>query len=120
MTVRKLDENGDIVTNGTLFLTERDEVAQTIKTRLRLFMGEYFRNINEGTPWFQSVFSKSTTNSVKESAIKRVISNTPDVVRILSFETDYQVSTRSWSVTAVVLSSFGEIELSTTGDITSG
>ena len=34
MTVRKLDENGDIVTSGVQFITERDEIAQTVTTRL--------------------------------------------------------------------------------------
>ena len=53
MTVRKLDENGDIVTSGVQFITERDEIAQTVKTRLRLFLGEYFRDTTDGTPWFE-------------------------------------------------------------------
>ena len=44
MRVRRLID-GDIATSGVIWLYDRDAVAQTISTRLKLFLGEYFRDI---------------------------------------------------------------------------
>lgn len=110
MTVRRL-ENGDIATSGTQFLTEREEIAQTIKTRLRLFLGEYFRDITDGTPWFQTILSKQTTLSSREATIRQRILRTDGVSSITRFETDYDLATRTYSVDVAVLTPYGETDL---------
>jgi hypothetical protein len=115
MTVRALDENDDIVTSRVQFKTEREEVAQTIKTRLHLFTEEYFRNITEGTPWFQQIMPKSTSLSTKEGFLKSRILQTPNVIRFLEFSTDYDINSRQFSVSAVVLSTFGQIVIDEQG-----
>jgi len=115
MTVRALDENGDIVTSGVQFISEREEIAQTIKTRLQLFMGEYFRNINEGTPWFQAILPKETNLALKDALIKRQIIQTQGVVRLLSYDSDYSINIREYSINASVLTIFGEIEINQEG-----
>lgn len=117
MTVRALDENGDIVTSGNQFLTERQEVAQTISTRLKLFLGEYFRDINDGTPWYQSILPKNTSLDLKDGILKNRILQTPDVVRLLSYDAAYDVDLRKYSVSASVLTTFGEILIQERGFI---
>lgn len=111
MTVRKLDENGDIVTSGTIFTTGQDEVAQTLRTRLRLFLGEYFRDITDGTPWFEQILGKGTSLDAKEAALRNRIVRTPGVIRLTSFTTDFDVNTRKYTVTAGVLTSYGLTEV---------
>ncbi len=111
MTVRAIDESGDIVTSGEQFITGADEIAQTVKTRLRLFLGEYFRDINEGVPWWESILGKDGTLSSKESILKIKISQTPGVIRLVSFTTDFNITTREYSVIAGILTAFGEIEV---------
>lgn len=115
MTVRKLDESGDIVTNGALFLTGIDEVEQTIRTRLRLFLGEYFRDITDGTPWFEQILGKGTTMSAREAALRHRISRSPGVVRLTSFSTEFDLNTRKYSVTAGVLTTFGLLTVAENG-----
>ena len=117
MTVRRLDENGDIATSGQQFITGVDEIAQTIRTRVKLFLGEYFRDTTEGTPWFQQILSKSIAMETKESILRTRIARTDGVVRITSFDTDFEQSTRVWSVTAGVLTTYGYAEIVTTGII---
>lgn len=115
MTVRALDPaTGDIVTSGVQFNTEALEVAQTVKTRLQLFLGEYFRDINDGTPWWESVLGKEGTLSSKEATIKNRIIRTEGVAQILSFETDFDINTRAYTVSAAILTQFGEAELTVT------
>jgi len=117
MTVRALQPDGDITTTGTQFTSDKDEVAQTIKTRLRLFMTEYFRDITQGTPWYQVIMVKSISLAIKEAAIKQVILETPDVVQILTFSTDFDTDNRKYTITSQVLTSFGVVEIQQ-GDVT--
>jgi len=115
LTVRKIDENGDIVTQGSMFLTGREEIEQTIKTRLRLFLGEYFRDITDGTPWFEQILGKGTTLSAREAALRNRIVRTPGVVRLTSFSTNFDLNTRTYSVTAGALTTYGLITVTENG-----
>ena len=107
MTVRLLDANGDISTSGQQFATEREEIAQTIQTRLRLFLGEYFRDVTDGTPWWESILGKEGTLSSKEAIIKSRIVRTEGVEQLIEFSTDFDISTRVYSVSASVLTQYG-------------
>ena len=111
MTVRLLDDNGDIVTSGRQFTSGAEEIAQTIKTRLQMYLGEYFRDITEGTPWWESILGKDGTLSSKEAIIKSRISRTNGVISILSFSTDFDINTRVYSVYAAVQTEYGATEL---------
>ncbi len=108
MTVRLLDETGDIVTSGTIFTGGQAEIEQTIRTRLRLFLGEYFRDITDGTPWFEQILGKGVNMSAREAALRNRIANTPGVIRLTSFSLDFpSVDARSLTVTASVLTQYG-------------
>lgn len=116
MTVRRLDpETGDIVTQGSQFLTGREEIAQTIRTRLALYLGEYFRNTRDGTPWFEQILSKQVNRDTANAAIRNRIANTPGVVRLTAFSSDFNLSTRKLSITSSVLTEFGIVEIEFNG-----
>jgi len=118
MTVRKLDAiTGEIVTSGVQFINGRDEVAQNIKTRLRLFLGEYFRNIQDGTPWFQSILGKEGTLSSKDASIKKRIFETPGVVEIISFSSNYDLALRIYDIQSQVITTYGLVDFSVNGTI---
>lgn len=118
MTVRRLDpETGDIVTSGVQFISGLEEVAQTIKTRIRLYYGEYFRDINDGTPWFQTILKKDGTLSSKDAVLRRRIVQTPGVRMMLSFNSSYDIDTREYSVKAVVLTDHGQLNINELGQV---
>lgn len=114
-TVRALDKNGDIVTRGVQFLNGRDDIAQTIKTRLALYKGEYFRNTAEGTPWFQDILGKNSNLNRVEALLRTRIAATPGVIRLTSFSMDYDLATRKLTVTASALTRFGLAEIEFNG-----
>lgn len=116
MTVRRLDANGDIATSGQQFITGRAEIAQTIKTRIRLYLGEYFRDITDGTPWFQSILGKGTSLANKEATLRQRIVQTDGVLRLTKFETTFDIDSRKYSITVNVLTNDGAIELGLTND----
>lgn len=112
MTVRLLDENGDIATSGTQFTSGANEVAQTVSTRLRLFLGEYFRDVTEGTPWYESILGKNGTLASKEAVLKSRIIRTEGVTQLLEFTTDFDIDTRVYMPEAVILTDYGSTTVS--------
>lgn len=111
MRVRRLDESGDLITRGKMFLTGREAIAQTVVTRLKLFLGEYFRDVTDGTPWFQQILGKFENLNAVEAILRNRIARTPGVVRLLSFEVDYNLDARSLSVRSMILTVYGEQEV---------
>ncbi len=117
MTVRRLDSTGDIATSGEQFITGTDEIAQTVKTRLGLFLGEYFRDITDGTPWFQSILGKGSSVANKEAQLRRRIVRTEGVIRLTKFETDFDVQTRKYTVNVSALTTDGAITLGISNNV---
>lgn len=113
MTVRRLDPvTGDIITSGEQqFIGGREEIAQTVKTRLALFLGEYFRDITAGTPWYEQILGKFTSLDVAESALRVRIASTAGVIRLTSFDTDFDINSRTYTVTAGILTTYGVDEV---------
>lgn len=95
-------ENGDIATSGVQFLTGSDATANGVYHRLRMFLGEYFLDVSDGTPWFQNIFGKAP-QGVAEVVLKRRIIGAPDVVAITGFEFNSDREQRRLSVSAELI-----------------
>ncbi|MGS1116031.1 hypothetical protein [Castellaniella sp. UC4442_H9] len=111
MQVRRLDDSGDLVTRGQIFLSAREAIAQTIVTRLKLFLGEYFRDVTDGTPWFQQILGKFENLNSVEALLRNRIARTQGVVRLLSFGLQFDQDTRTLSVQSEVLTTYGEADV---------
>ena len=117
--VRALTPDGDIATSGQHFVRDRYAVGQIVTTRLRLFHGEYFLNIDEGTEWFAQVLNKQGSLVQTDALVQERIVRTDRVIGLQSFESDSNINARTYTLTADVLTEYGSIEIST-GGITSG
>lgn len=116
MTVRRIDPvTGDIVTSEIQFTTGQDEIAQTCQTRLRLFLGEYFRDITDGTPWFQSILGKGESLDAIEAILRTRIAQTKGVIQLAAFSMDYDLDTRKLAVEASVLTAVGILDITYNG-----
>jgi hypothetical protein len=93
---------GDIVTSGDHFLTGKEATAQAITRRLKLFLGEYFLNISEGTPWFQEILGKSSRDMAAANIKSRIL-DTDGVVALGAFSFDFDAKTRMITVNASVI-----------------
>jgi hypothetical protein len=81
---------GDIyidANSGTdrLTTTLAEEVQQELLTRFRFFQGEWFLDATVGTPYYQSILGQKVPLNVVSQIFKQVISSTPGVARLLSF-----------------------------------
>lgn len=92
MIGRALDSNNDlIVENGSLRLvSDGAEVVQHVRTRLLFYLGEWFLDLQAGTPYFQEIFTKPSNLANIESIFKARILETPEINSLIEFSMDYE------------------------------
>lgn len=69
MKYRRLTEDGDYSfgNNKRDFVTDKDAVAQAIKTKILLFYGEWWEDLGIGIPMFQSILGQVKPNIISNS-----------------------------------------------------
>jgi len=112
---RRLDANGDFVISGEVWIYDIEAIQQTIQTRIYLFSAEYWRDVSDGTPWINSILGKNNSvNTIqsKSSLLKNRILNTEGVITILEWSSDFDYSTRKFTIVATILTEYGTISVS--------
>ena len=114
MIYRKLDENGDMIMGrGTAtFIQSSEAVGQAIKTRLLLWQGEWWEDLEEGLPMMQRILGFRNTQQAADILIRERILGTENVLNIISFDSSYDGDTRSYSYQSEVATAFGNIVIS--------
>lgn len=110
MRYRRLNDDGDMTFGSQQadFLRNTPEtVAQAVVTRLKLWLGEWFIDQTEGTPYQQAALGKNTTASV-EPAIRSRILETQGVTSIDSFELDFDPDERKATINATISTEYGQ------------
>lgn len=100
MRYRKLTADGDYpFGNGQLdyYRDTPEAVGQAVQTRLQLWLGEWYLNINSGTPYMQGVLGKKS-KAQADTTIQDVISNTQGVVGYENYESSVDANTRGMNV----------------------
>jgi hypothetical protein len=114
MRYRKLDANGDyVIGSGSDFLVNSPEaVAQAILTRLKLWRGEWYVDLKDGTPWMQEILGKRQRGKSPDGAIKRRILGTEGVKEITKYSSDFDGNTRQLKIDATVNTIYGVATIS--------
>ena len=113
MRYRKQDENGDYTFGNSLnnfHIDNVDAVAQAIDTRLKLWVGEWFADVSDGTGWSQAILGKHSQNLYELTLRQRVL-ETLGVISIQEFQSALDPNTRSLVVTMVVETDYGQTDL---------
>jgi hypothetical protein len=112
MKYRRLDSNGDYIFGGGLndFVQDAYAVAQAIKTKLCLLKGEWWENLDEGLPLFQSILGapggqKSSIDLLYQQRILSV----PNVKNIEQVKSS--LDNRVYSFYCVINTTFGKLNL---------
>jgi hypothetical protein len=111
MRVRAQTASGDMTfgQGSANFLVNSPEmVAQLIKTRLGMNLGEWFLDVTDGTPWLTQVLGAHTQDT-RDQAVRSRILGTPGVVKIVSYSST--VVGRSFSILASVMTQFGVVQI---------
>jgi len=107
---RILDANGDYLfgKGQQNFTYGKYSVAQAIKTRLALLQNEWWEDLDQGLPLFQSILGQNGTPdniAIVDLLIKNVISGTQDVISIQDFISTYE--NRVYTFTCSVTTKYG-------------
>ena len=118
MIYRMLDKDGDYVLGQgkSQFLSGSEAVAQAIVTHIKLLLGVWWEDVNQGTPLFQSILGKpgseehlnSVDNIYKAMILSTELDGLPLVHSLDNYERDYNSSTRAYKFTATVTTIYSE------------
>lgn len=117
MRVRRLDDNNDMTFGaGSLnfFKDATEGVAQNIYTRLKLWLGEWFLNTDDGTDWSGRCLGKNSVQSA-EAEIRQRILNTAGVLSINDLTISVDDNTRAVSVNGSITTEFGKTTINFNG-----
>ena len=109
MIVRRLDANGDMTFGQGLanFARDAEAVAQNVRTRLYLILGEWFLNTDDGVPYLEQIFVKPADLALSESILKARIVDTEGVDELTNFQFIFDRNTRKVTVTGTVSTIYG-------------
>lgn len=113
-------DTGDMVyENGGSPVTQltADVVAQRLRITLYTFLGEWFLDLTVGVPYFQQIFGKLRTKASIDLIFQQIITNDPDVIEILTFESELSRGDRGYSMTFQVRVSDNTASLPITIDL---
>lgn len=113
-TVRdlKIDATtGDLVVDGAdlALVSDLDAIGQSVRTRLRFFLGEWFADLDVGVPWWQSIFVKNPNLGVVREALRSTVADTPGIARVEAFDFAFAAATRDLSVSFRARADTGEL-----------
>jgi hypothetical protein len=113
MLYRKLDSNDDYSFGQGKLNFYQDipiAVAQAVKTRLRLWLSEWFLDITEGMPWIDGVLGKAGKES-SDLAIREHILETQGVLEIIEYNSSINVDERIFKVDVEIDTIYGPIKI---------
>lgn len=109
MRYRKLSADGDYTFgNGqeNFYINTPEGVGQSVKTRLLLWIGEWFLDIDEGVPYMQAIIGKKTKQEA-DIAIQERILSTEGVTELLDFQSEIDPDTRKISMSCSIDTIYG-------------
>lgn len=114
MRQRALSPTGDWTFGTALPLLSNSPlcVAQAVMTRLNLHTGEWFVDLDDGTPYDTQILGFDTGDT-RDLAIRTRILDTPGVARISNYISFLQ-KTRAFNIIATVDTQFGSVDITLT------
>src|SRR5580658_4367459 len=101
MRYRPLSPTGDYTIGQPFYVNNVQAVSQAISTRLKLWVGEWFVDQTDGTPYPTQILGERY-NRNPDAAIKARILGTPGVTNLISYSSQFDGNTRILTVNASV------------------
>jgi hypothetical protein len=95
--------------NAQDFYSDLQAVAQSIFTRLRLIQGSFWLSLTSGLPLFSSIVGTSGSQANIDqinTIISNIISTTPYVTQIISYNSTFSAAARQYQFTCQVQTQF--------------
>lgn len=114
MRYRALSASGDYTFGSgsqNFLINSPEAVAQVVQTTLKLWLGEWYLDVNAGTPYPEGVLGKKSQAEADATLIAE-ISQCQGVVSIANFKSSIDPDTRKYTVIKCVLNTlYGPTQL---------
>lgn len=113
MRYRKQTADGDMVFgNGDLdfYINNPEAVGQAVETRLRLWLGEWFLNITDGTQYQTNVLGTGKFESAPPVIRQRIL-ETEGVTEIVSFDAIINADNRKLTIRSTINTIYGQTNI---------
>lgn len=112
MKYRRLDADGDYTFGAgqANYLIDQEACAQAVKTRLLLFLAEWWEELTDGLPLWQKILGWRDITTA-EQAIKERILNTQHVRKITFYQSFWDGESRQYIFNCALDTDYGEIAL---------
>lgn len=111
LAVDKISHDLYIDADDLQLLDNMDQVEQSLKIRLLFFRNEWFLDTTSGLPYYTDILVKNPNIPNIDSIIKATIVDTPEVEELLEFRSEFNRSTRTYTVVFKVRTTYGETEV---------
>lgn len=115
LRVRALDANNDMqfgASQQQYLVDSPDAVAQIVETTLRLWLGEWYLDLEAGTPWAQGVLGKNSQATADQTIIAQ-IKSVQWVTDVSNFQSTVDPNTRTYTeVGGILYTQFGSTPFS--------
>lgn len=111
---RRLDADGDIYIgpDGSEGIAGIDGVVQLAVIQLKLFLAEWFANLEEGLPWFDEVFGKkydaALDQRIRAFVTDRMMRKVPAVTGVFGLALTFDNRARALSISLGLKTAFGD------------
>ena len=108
----QLDAQNDPIFDASASLTDAYAVNQAIRTRLNLFLGEWWEDINIGLPVFQSILGQLASSqglAAMALAVQQNIEGAPFVTSVSSLAVNFAAG--RLSITGTAYTQFGPVAI---------
>jgi hypothetical protein len=87
--------------------SNQEYVDQKLRMKLKMFLGEWYLDINKGIPYYQEFLVKAPNKALINSTLKKAIIETEGIAELQTFEVTYEKN-RTLNVYFVVVTDTGE------------
>jgi hypothetical protein len=99
MKTLKVVDGDYVYESGRLvWLTGVEALAQILRNRVALFLGEWFAEPTAGVDWFTLLEQKAFPEKRIQKAVRAAIAADPRVTRVVSVTSEFSRSTRTVSI----------------------
>lgn len=98
---------GDLDTSGRRLVEGSEYVAQKIRQVLLFIKGEWFADLNLGTPWFEEILIKNPSLELIRGIIRDKVKGVPGVTSVPVI--DLSLTGRTLAISFTAKTKFGDI-----------